>query len=719
MKKFLLSFYSALFISALSAQVNLPIETTDSFELTTCQNLLVTADPYLGATFQSLNISISEDLSFTAILNPDYFDQEWAIDSTSELRIYDGFEPSANLLGTYNSTTHPAGFLINIETDSLRIELETTDGSGGNGFGLDILCNETYQTLPTAKFKPQLDENWYFDEAENMYVFSSCLNDSIHLTLEPIFRNPGLENQNADSILIKWALGDRSFKREKGLTSINHIYTTGSGYLVTVYSQDTLGTESYLKFMVRNSPAPIYSVNTDQPVCLNELAELEGGMNGEQVIGAEAGLGSTSITEFYGTELYLPDGDGDNYSTTIEVTGFPDEATITSASDLAALCINMEHSYLGDLEMMLACPGQNGIMIFNSYTGNGLFEGGFGGGGTYLGDAYDGFNYQISGIGFDYCFSTDSEWETLGEELQAGNTVPVSTFQIGNAMSPGTYQPEESYDNFIGCPLNGEWVLTVRDNIGIDDGYIFDWSLGFSEDLSNSGFQSGLVAAAWEPNDWITSVNAGSVEITPQSTEPQQITFTVADENGCNFSKNFTIQVSDTLVAINDSLICNLTYTINWPSSIGQLSFVSGPSSDVSVYNIGNGYHIGVPEAGDYTFELNYLFCSSTVQIDLSFLEEDDPGCVTGINDIAFNNNFTIAPNPTSNFAEVNFQITKAQEVQIAVSTLDGKVISEVKHHFAAGEQNQRIKLEHVEAGAYLITLLGDNFKASGLLIKR
>ena len=75
--------------------------------------------------------------------------------------------------------------------------------------------------------------------------------------------------------------------------------------------------------------------------CLNEPAQIEGGMNGNQVVGAQAGLGETSITEFFGTMLYLPDGFDENYTTTIDVSGFPEGTTISSASNLAALCVNM------------------------------------------------------------------------------------------------------------------------------------------------------------------------------------------------------------------------------------------------------------------------------------------------------------------------------------------------------------------------------------------
>lgn len=725
MKNYLLAIIAFLLFSAVSAQIVVPIENQNSLQLNPCDSAIITAGAYSGATIQSIDISLDENSAYTAIINPAFFGQQWDIDATSELRFYDGFEESALLLATYNSATNPDGFFLPIETGSLRIEMETSEGSSGNGFELDLLCNEALQDLPSAKFKPQLTENWYFDENLEMYVFRSCLNDSITLAVEPVYLNPQAENQNVDSLIIKWSLGDRTFKRDTGLTSIDHIYTSGSGHLVTVYSQDISGQsyldgpESYLKFVVQNSAEPVFSLNEQQPFCLNEISEIEGGMSGDEVLGAEGGLGTTSITEFFGTLMYLPDGSGYNYFPLIEVSGFPEGTTISSASDLAALCVNMEHSYLGDLEMMLTCPDGTGINIFNAFTGEGLFAGGFGGVGIYLGDANDDMGSMSPGIGFDYCFSDDAEWGTLGDEFELGNTVPVSTFNSGIAMSPGTFLPEESFAGFIGCPVNGEWILTVRDNLAVDNGYIFDWSLGFSEELSTSGFQNELVSASWETNDWITSVNEGSVEVTPQNIDPHDLTFNVADENGCSFSKTLTVQVTDTLIDLSEPAICNLIYELEWPAAIGELNYVSGPSSNVSITNVGEIIEVEVPEAGDYTFEFSYFDCGSAVQAHLIFLEEDNPACITGINEIDLTKEVLIAPNPAANYAQLKFEIEKSQTIEIAVSTLDSKMAFKDKVKVSPGEQNHRINLEKLLAGAYLVTITGETFQSSRLLIKQ
>lgn len=112
MKNHLLTALLAIFFSAVSAQTIVPIENHNMFAVVNCHNTVFTANPYSGATFQSINISLSEFLQYTVILNADYFDQKWNIDDSSELRFYDGFQTTANLLGTYNSTTHPNGFCL-------------------------------------------------------------------------------------------------------------------------------------------------------------------------------------------------------------------------------------------------------------------------------------------------------------------------------------------------------------------------------------------------------------------------------------------------------------------------------------------------------------------------------------------------------------------------------------------------------------------------------
>jgi len=177
---------------------------------------------------------------------------------------------------------------------------------------------------------------------------------------------------------------------------------------------------------------------------------------------------------FAGGTLALPDGSGVSYSTAINITGFPANGTITSPTDLQDVCINMEHSYLGDLEMRIICPNGQ-FSILKEYPG-GL--------GTYLGDANDAGPNGVPGAGFDYCFSMTAPFGTMLQENAIGNWV-IAGNPPNNSMTPGTYTPFQSFSNLIGCPLNGTWTLRVTDNISIDDGFIFGWDLTFLGSGSN------------------------------------------------------------------------------------------------------------------------------------------------------------------------------------------------------------------------------------------
>jgi len=223
-----------------------------------------------------------------------------------------------------------------------------------------------------------------------------------------------------------------------------------------------------------------HTTSSDSVVCMGQLVELNANMYAELV----------TAGAFYDT-THLPDGSGVNYETQILVESYAPGSVLDGNGQFLEICATMEHSYLGDLEMMLTCPNGTDAVVFNSYTGTGIgpeFAGGFGGGGTFLGQALDNGNGE-HGIGWDYCFSDLAEWGTMGEEYSLGNTQQTGGPTPGTAMSSGLFHPEQPFSVFDGCPLNGLWTITVRDNIGLDDGFIMFWGLGISNDIGPVDYQ--------------------------------------------------------------------------------------------------------------------------------------------------------------------------------------------------------------------------------------
>ena len=68
-------------------------------------------------------------------------------------------------------------------------------------------------------------------------------------------------------------------------------------------------------------------------------------------------------------------------------------------------------------------------------------------------------------------------------------TQPVD-WSAGNSIDPSvTYEPETSFANFAGCPINGQWTIIVQDNLGTDDGWIFEWGLFILTNFPRHGLQ--------------------------------------------------------------------------------------------------------------------------------------------------------------------------------------------------------------------------------------
>src|SRR5690606_30304115 len=138
---------------------------------------------------------------------------------------------------------------------------------------------------------------------------------------------------------------------------------------------------------------------------------------------------------------------------------FEPGATLDNCDDFLSVFVNMEHSYLGDLEMSITCPDGTNVILVDYPNG---------GGGTFLGEAVDD-QTQTPGIGYDYAWAPG---QTNGN-LSDAEPIPVNggpPLTPGNSVPPGTYQSDFDLCDLVGCPLNGEWTFNVLDNLGSDNG---------------------------------------------------------------------------------------------------------------------------------------------------------------------------------------------------------------------------------------------------------
>ncbi len=185
-----------------------------------------------------------------------------------------------------------------------------------------------------------------------------------------------------------------------------------------------------------------------------------------------------NYTLSYDNLMFIPDGPNCDslapcYLSSITFTQFLPGETVLSASDIRSICMKIEHSYLGDLQFKMVCPNGQSVVLHSQPNGGSLFLG------VPVDDTggCNPFNSPM-GQGWNYCWSNSPEFNYHGElpnYLHMGQSTSCDSTNItGNS---NYYKPMNSFNGLIGCPLNGTWSLEICDLYGIDDGWIWNWSM--------------------------------------------------------------------------------------------------------------------------------------------------------------------------------------------------------------------------------------------------
>ena len=186
--------------------------------------------------------------------------------------------------------------------------------------------------------------------------------------------------------------------------------------------------------------------------------------------------------------LALPDGTGVVYETSILLTDFAPGQVLKDAEDIEDIFINIEHSWMFDLDVFLRCPdGTQVILQEQTFDVDAVF----------LGQPIDGDeNIPNSvGVGWDYFWVGDPNLPTWREYWVQNDP---------DTLPSGNYRPSEPnlFEPLEGCPLNGEWTIVVQDLWAVDNGWIFEWGINFNPDIYPrlERFTVPIVDLAWEQN---------------------------------------------------------------------------------------------------------------------------------------------------------------------------------------------------------------------------
>lgn len=471
---------------------------------------------------------------------------------TDQMTIYDGNSTSAPLIGTWSGTDSPNTVSASFGNTSGCLTLVFTSNETGTGvFAASILCY-----IPCD---PPIASAVMGEPAPALI----CQNETV------FFDGSASVAANGQNIVqYMWDFDDGTVDSTSG-AFVSHAFVGIPGESIvhlTVVDDNGCVNTAPVELQVLVSTPPTFTGIDNQTHCVGEPSVLNATAIGTTWTG-------TPVANF-GGGIELPDELGTPFTSSLVFTEFPPGATLTDVNDMISVCIEMEHSFMGDFVLQLTSP--SGVTVIFHQQG---------GGGTYLGipNDNDEGNPQI-GTCWEYCFSPTATNGTWVANSGTG-TLPA-----------GTYESLQPMSGFVGSPLNGTWTLTFTDLWGADNGFICGWAIDIDPSLlpdatiytpvvgltSDSCYWSGEYLTL-DPNDPLHAVAS------PPAPGIFPYTLTVVDNFGCTYDTTLNVTMTPgadfTVTSIPPAICGNpvLLYTqLNPPIPTGTLLYQWSPAAGLS-----------------------------------------------------------------------------------------------------------------------------------------
>ncbi|PTM14099.1 MAG: hypothetical protein DA408_04200 [Bacteroidetes bacterium] len=434
----------------------------------------------------------------------------------------------------------------------LTVVFTSDDQDGGeSGWGAVINCTVACQSIyanllgSTPSVMPA-DTGW----------IDICPGEAITFNSAGSYPQNGLAyTQNDQLSNFTWEFGDGN--TAQGPTT-SHTYTEPGGYTAQLRIVDTFGCRNtnFLSQRIRVAPYPVFVLNNalDTLLCSGDTLRITSSTNplnpADLLVIPDTGFFNRNNVRADTT--FLPDGTGAEYESSITFTQFLPGATLTSADAIDFITLEIEHSFGGDLNLEIVCPDGTAVDLlrFPSAIASTNF------GEPFATAPVDGrSNDPTPGIPYTYLFQEGAANGTLRQFATTApfynyTTVPSvvdgATFTNTDRYFPaGTYRPEQSFANLVGCPLNGEWKIRIRDNIGQDNGWLFAWRITFREDLYpvTETFTPAFVDWGWTTNPTVITTNQNQVVAAAQNAGIATQNFFVLDAFGCRSDTTFNFTI--------------------------------------------------------------------------------------------------------------------------------------------------------------------------------
>lgn len=366
----------------------------------------------------------------------------------------------------------------------------------GQGFKAKVWCGSPCQQFTTT-ITSSIDPT----DTETGQYYDVCKSTAVEFTANNVFLNNNQEYQQTDdNLTYNWMIFSRNdtLRFNDAGRTFSYSFTESGGYYVMCNAIDNRGCANHEvnTVRVRVSIAPTWENVHFSPdtICSGTEVTFTGSPHVEPW--------RDETPNVLGGTIALPDGEYRCYPGQMVFTQFDEDAVINSINDIERIYLKMEHSYMGDLSIVVRCPNNQTCLlkaysssngtIYQHWTNTGRINnaGSIGGGNIHLGLAPDPNSssspcYLTPGEGYAYNFTPTATqpFGANGPTTYTTYTDPCGETQTNYVLDPGDYATYESMESLIGCPLYGVWSINICDQLYIDNGYLLEWGIFFNEDL--------------------------------------------------------------------------------------------------------------------------------------------------------------------------------------------------------------------------------------------
>lgn len=603
---FLLACFAALPTKAQSYQFG--VNFTNGATLSTCTGTFYdaggTAMPYNNNENYTVTFSSS---SATNTHIKIYFNN-FNVHTSDTLFIYDGPNIASPLISSgpgglpwFNNANGLTLFQVeaNITNTSGAITFRFKSNSATVDAGWDATiscstpCQHVIADLDTLVMNPKPNDSNYVDV---------CFGNPVLFSGRGIYPQNGFAyNQNDSTSMFIWNFGDGTIDTGK---TISHGYATVRGYDVMLTIKDSAGCKSTnaINLRVRIADDPIVAVIQPPSICYGDSILLTVRHKLSPTIKVKDLYYKQSSSQRFDSTMFIPDGPNcpiQCYFTDVVFNNFLPGQTIQSASDILAICVNMEHSFVGDLEFTIICPN-NQQAVLKTYINSG---------GAFMGVPLDGAPWDNSafpcdptqnqvGVGWNYCWS--QSYPNVGTVNSHSSQTQLDSTNTVNHT--GYYSPDQPFGNLAGCPLNGTWSIKICDFWGIDNGYIFSWDLHLNPLLlpTNWSYFVGIDTILWS-GPGFNLINDSTVYAKPASAGINNYLVQIVNDFGCVYDTTIVVNTKPTPVVDlgKDSTICDgMLYAFDAGNAGANFMWSNGITSQTMQVSLPGTYSVIVTKDG-------------------------------------------------------------------------------------------------------------------------